>query len=74
MWVREGSGWSGRVREGLEGPGRHDGSTLVCRGSLRVQVGIRLFGRVRGSPEEYDLNTFLAKAAPNCIFSIILHP
>ena len=50
MWVREGSGWSGRVREGLEGPGRHDGSTLVCRGSLRVKVGIRLFGRVRGSP------------------------
>ena len=50
MWVREGSGWSGRVREGLEGPGRHDGSTLVCQGSLRVQVGIRLFWRVRGRP------------------------
>ena len=50
MWVWEGSGGSGKVREGLEGPGRHDGSALVCRGFLRVKVGSRLFGRVRGSP------------------------
>ena len=99
MWIREGLGGSGRVREGPKGLGgserilkgpwgsgrvwedqggscrfgeglggsgrallglgcfdrvqevlnRHDGSTLVCRGSLRVRVGIRLFGRVRGS-------------------------